>query len=183
MIVHRAAHELDYTGRTVEGIAYRYNYPSRVTDDFWVTSYFEEMLSGADSRTLSHRSATFPLVQGHKSQGGTQVGTVTFARSDDERALMFTGTVDHGTAGDELLADIDTWRDASVTFEPIRTSRRMSQFHGEVIQRAEVRFHELALTPAGTGLAKGAEVLAVRAAVAPATPLLDDVRRRMILLG
>lgn len=179
-LVHRATEIADFTGRTLEGVAYRYEYPSRVTDDHWRTSYFEEILRAADRRTLAHR-ATFPLAQLHTSDGGAVIGEVTFDRSDDERALMFTATVDHGRPGDRLLAEIEQWSDASVTFAPLRDTYRVTKHHGRITQRAEIKIAELAIAPTGTGLAKGAEVTLVRSA-SGATPLLDASRRRALLL-
>lgn len=186
-ILNRATEIADFTGRTLEGVAYRYDYPSRVTDDGWQTSYFEEVLRGCDRRTLLHRSV-FPLTKLHSSHGGHQVGAVTFARSDDERALMFTATVDHGRPGDELIAALDEWSDVSVTFAALRNSARETPHHGRIVQRAEIRLEELALTPSGTGLAKGAEVLALRstAPVTPSTPApatrLAEYRARALQL-
>jgi hypothetical protein len=178
-MLHRSTDQLDYTGRTVEGVAYRYEYPSRVTDDGWATSYYEEILRGADSRTLRHHPE-FPLNRGHSQSGGHQVGVVTFHRSDDERALMFRGLVDHGRAGDQLLEEIDEWGDASVTFDPIANRQRRTPYHGVILQRAQIRIAELALMPLGTALSSGSGVLAVRGSIAePAgTPVLDRLRRR-----
>lgn len=182
--LHRATEPVDFTGRTLEGVAYRYDYPSRVTDDRWASSYFEEIPSGADRRTLSHR-ASFPLAQMHQSAGGIVIGNVTFSPSAADRALMFTATVDHGRTGDEFLEQLDDWSDASVTFEALRNSKRTTPWHGEIVQRAEIRITELALTPNGTALAKGAGVLAHRAATvldAPAATKLAEYRARALTL-
>lgn len=178
-MINRATEIADFTGRTLEGVAYRYDYPSRVTDDGWATSYYEEFLTGTDTRTLKHR-ASFPLARIHTSHGGAQIGSVVFARSSDERALMWTATVDRGAAGDQLLDEIDEWRDASVTFAPLRDSYRTTKYHGRILQRAEIRIAELAIQPNGTALAKHAEVTLVRAA---GTPRLEELRRKRILLG
>lgn len=182
--LHRATEPVDFTGRTLEGVAYRYDYPSRVTDDHWATSYFEEIPTGADRRTLSHR-ASFPLAQLHRSSGGVVIGDVTFSPSSLDRALMFTATVAHGRTGDEFLEQLDEWRDASVTFEALRNSKRTTPWHGDIVQRAEIRITELALTPNGTALAKGAGVLAHRAATAPDEPAstkLAEYRARALQL-
>lgn len=180
MTLQRATAETELVGRRLEGIAYRYNYPSRVTDDDWASSYYEEIVRGADRRTLAHR-ATFPLTQLHLQKGGAEIGTTTFHHSDDERALMFRAVVDPGRPGDELLEQIDEWRDASVTFDPLRTGRRHTPHHGPIIQRSEIRIVDLSLNPNGTALAKGAEVLAVRASTTPGetspTPALEQARR------
>lgn len=175
-VVHRATTDAELVGRRLEGIAYRYQYPSRVTDDHWTTSYWEEIGRGADTRTLAHRAA-FPLNRLHSAEGGVEVGTVEFHRSDDERALMFRAVVDQGRDGDALLDELDEWRDASVTYDPLRTTQRTTEHHGRIVHRAEIRLVELALAPNGTGLAKGAEVLVVRSASTPGTPRLEEARR------
>ncbi|HWL44534.1 MAG TPA: hypothetical protein VNQ73_16460 [Ilumatobacter sp.] len=175
-MINRSTEIADHVGRTLEGIAYKYNHPSRVTDDGWHSSYYEELLRGSDARTLSHRAA-FPLTRLHSAHGGVAVGEVSFHRSDNERALLFRAVVDLGRDGDDLLAEIDQWRDASVTFDPLRTTYRSTQYHGRITQRAEIRLAELALSPVGTGLAAGAEVTLVRS-VQPGTPRLDELRRR-----
>ena len=181
-MLHRATAIEDFTGRTLIGRAYRYDYPSRVTDDGWATSYYEEMLKGSDSRTLTHRT-TFPLTKEHSQHGGIEIGTVTFHRSTAERSLMFEARVEQGREGDALLAAIDEWGDASVTFDPVRTTHRATEHHGRITQRAEIRIVELALAPSGLGLAKGAEVLMVRSAQpAGRTPRLDEARRRRAAL-
>lgn len=180
-ILNRAAQTLDFTGRTCEGIAYRYEYPSRVTDDGWATSYYEEILRSADRRTLSHRDQ-FPFSHGHTRQGGHPIGQVTFHRSNDERALMFRGLVDRGREGDAFLAEVDDWKDPSVGFAAVRNSRRSTEFHGPIVQRAEIRIDELAMCPTGMGLASGAELHLVRSADPVGTPRLDRLRRRRTFL-
>jgi hypothetical protein len=175
MNLTRATEVADYTGRTLEGYAYRYERPSRVTDDGWQSSYYEEMLKGSDVKTLRER-AVFPVHKQHESQ---RYGEVTFHHSDDERALMFRATIDHGPDGDALLADLDNWMDVSVSFDALRNSYREAPNLGKVIQRAEIRLDELSLAATGTGLVKGAEVTHVRAAT---TPRLTALRKRLILL-
>lgn len=184
MILHRSTEQLDFTGRTLEGIAYRYEYPSRVTDDGWNSSYYEEILTGADARTLRHHPE-FPLNRHHSRAGGHQVGTVTFHRSAEQRSLMFRALVDHGRPGDELLDEIEDWSDASVSADVLASRQRRTPYHGVIIQRAQIRLTELALTPNGTALAAGSGVTAVRSAiVGPAgTPLLDELRRRRRQIG
>ena len=176
--LQRASEVSDWTGRTLEGIAYRYNRPSRVSDDAFATNYFEEIVSGADAKTLTERGE-FPLFKLH-NRAEDPLGTVTFAHSDDEAALMFTAHVNRSAAGDEVLAD-EEWRDVSVSFAPIRNAHRTTDHHGKIVQRVEIRLEELSLAPNGTGLSKGAEVLAVRAQ-ALETPRLIEVRRKLLFL-
>lgn len=182
-LINRSTNVADFTGRTLTGVAYEYEHPSRVTDDGWATSYYEEILRGADTRTLRHR-ASFPLAKLHTQQGGGEVGNVTFEHSKIENALLFTATVNHGRAGDELLEQWEEWRDASVTYEPLLDRHRTTPYHGRIVQRAEIRIHELALSPLGTGLAAGSGVLALRSAIQEGTPRLDALRaKRARLLG
>ena len=167
----------DFTGRTLEGRAYRYDSPSRVTDDGWKTSYYEEMSKGADNKSLKERS-TFPLRFIHSAQ--KDIGTVEFMHSDDERALMFRAVVDHGPEGDALLEEIDQYRDVSVGFKPIKTSLRRSPYMGDIVSRREIRLDELSLAPTGAGLVKGAEIEVVRASIEEiGTPRLDALKRKM----
>ena len=177
-ILNRASEEGEWTGRTMTGYAYRYNRPSRVSDDAFITNYFEEITKGADLKTLTERSE-FPLYKFH-NRASEPLGTVTFAHSDDEQALMFEALVDRGAEGDRLLTD-EEWRDVSVSFTPIRNAHRTTEYHGRITQRVEIRLEELSLAPNGTGLSKGAEVLAVRAQ-GQSTPRLDVVRRKLLFL-
>lgn len=175
--LYRASEVGEYVGRTMTGFAYRYNRPSRVSDDDFRTNYFEEVLRGADSKTLKER-ASFPFYKLHDST--TKLGEVSFYHSDDESALMFRALVEKSDDGDEVLAD-EQWRDVSVGFVPIRNAQRMSNYHGNIVQRVEIRLEELSIAPNGTGLTKGAEVLAVRASEFQ-TPRLEQLRKRLILL-
>lgn len=177
-VLQRATEVADYTGRTLEGYAYRYERPSRVTDDSWQSSYYEEILKRADAKTL-REGGSWPLLKYHDDSD--VLGSVSFHHSDDEGALMFRATVDHGAEGDAVLDDIDQWRDVSVGFGVLRNSYRTTEHHGRIVQRAEIRLNELSLAPTGTGLTKGAEVTAVRAS-GLVTPRLDALRKKRLLL-
>ena len=174
-MINRATEISDYTGRTLEGVALRYERPSRVTDDGWQSSYYEEALRGADSKTLAERGS-FPLQRAHEA---VQLGEVSFSHSDDESALMFTAELHRNAEADEILEDIHAWSDVSIGFAAIRNAERFTDHHGKIVQRAEIALRELSLAPTGTGLAKGAEVLAVRSAT---TPRLYRLRQRRIYL-
>ena len=174
-MINRASEIADYTGRTLEGVALRYERPSRVTDDGWQSSYYEEVLKGADTKTLSERGS-FPLQRAHED---VQLGEVSFSHSDDESALMFTAQLSRNAEADAILDDLDEWRDVSIGFQAIRNGERFTDHHGKIVQRAEIALRELSLAPTGTGLAKGAEVLAVRSAT---TPRLHRLRQRRIYL-
>lgn len=176
--LNRATEVGEFIGRTLEGVAYRYDRPSRVTDDAWKTSYLEEMLRGADTKTLSENTS-WPLHKMHDKS--VNYGAVTFHHSDDEASLMFRAEVAHGDAGDALLEEIAEYLDVSVGALAIKTTERDSK-GGRVVQRAEVKLNELSLAATGTGLVKGAEVEVVRAAE-DGTPRLLAAKRRLILLG
>ena len=174
----RAATVDDFTGRTLEGVAYRYERPSRVSDDHFRTNYFEEIMKRADAKTIGDRPS-FPLHRLH-DRDVDPIGDVTFHHSDTEDALLFVATVNRSDAGDELLED-EGWRDVSVGFKPLRNSFRQSPHYGKVVQRREIKIVELSVAPTGTGLHKGAEITVVRAAE-HSTPLLDHYTRRARLL-
>ena len=175
MMFNRATEISDYTGRTLEGVALRYDRPSRVTDDGWQSSYYEEVLRGADSKTLAERGS-FPLQRAHEA---VQLGEVSFSHSDDESALMFTAELHRNAEADAILEDIQSWSDVSIGFAATRNGERYTDHHGKIVQRAEIALRELSLAPTGTGLAKGAEVLSVRSAT---TPRLHRLRQRRVFL-
>lgn len=177
-LLTRASEVEDFTGRTLEGIAYRYERPSRVSDDAYRTTYFEEIMKRADAKTLAEHDE-FPLLRLH-NRAEDAIGTVTFHHSDAEDALLFRALVAHSRHGDEVLAD-EGWRDVSVGYKPIRDTYRTTEHHGRITQRRELRLVELSVAPTGTGQTKGAEILTVRAAV-HGTPLLDHYRRKRTLL-
>lgn len=177
-MLRRAAEIGDATGRTLEGVAYRYEHPSRVTDDGWVTSYYEEILRRADAKSLSEHSE-WPLRRLH--QRTDPYGTVTFHHSDDESALMFRAVVNDDDRGRSLLGEItdEGWRDVSIGADALQNGERRSPHHGRIVQRRELRLRELSVAPAGVGLNTGAEILMVRSS---STPRLDRLRQRRRLL-
>lgn len=177
--LHRATTVEDFTGRTLEGIAYRYERPSRVSDDGFSSTYFEEIMQRADAKTLGDR-AEFPLYRLH-DRSRDAAGTVTFARSDNEQALMFTAQVARNSEGEQLMDDLEEWQDVSVSYRALRNTFRESPHHGRIVQRREIRLMELSVAPTGTGQAKGAEILAVRAATERMS-LLDSYIKRAKLL-
>lgn len=156
----RAADALDLTGRVLEGIAYKYNKPSRVSDDNWKSSYYEEIVSGADKKTLKERKE-FPVLRLHRES--ERIGTAEYFHSDNEDALMFRATLEpNNPIADEVLED-ESWRDVSAGGEFIRSAFRHTDYHGRITQRVELKLNELSLAPAGTGLHKDAQVLMRRA--------------------
>jgi hypothetical protein len=173
----RSSQVADYTGRTLEGRAYSYGNPSRVTDDAWKTSYFEEIVSGADAKTLRERG-TYPVDVMH---AGESIGSVTFHHSDDEKALMFRAVIDPSEEGDRILEDIANWSDVSVAFDALRSAQRVTEYHGPITQRKEIRLRALAIAATGTGLVKDAGIQVVRSAGLE-TPKLIELRARLLRL-
>lgn len=179
MLIQRSSEVEEFKGRTLEGRAYRYNRPSRVSDDQFKSTYFEEILNRADAKTLAEHDE-FPLHRLHDIKADP-LGTVTFAHSDTEDSLMFTALLNRSAEADALLED-DGWRDVSVGFKPIRDGFRTTEYHGRIVQRREISIVELSLAPNGTGQAKGAEVMAIRAAADAGAPRLSYYERRAKLL-
>ena len=174
--INRGAELADVTGRTLEGTAFRYDRASRVTDDNWRTSYLEEFVNGCTKKTLKEHT-TWPLLRMHTD---TQIGDVQFMHSDETEALMFRAVLSLNRDADEVLSELDDWRDVSVGATAYVTKKRQGP-QGTVVQRAEIGLRELSLVPTGLGLVKSAGVDVVRAAV-HGTPRLDQVRRRRLFL-
>lgn len=189
MIISRATDTPIVEGRTLIGRAYRYDHPSKVTDDGWRTSYLEELAKACDAKSL-HDRASFPVGLWHPwtSNAGRMpaepFGVVRFSTSTTEQALMFEATISRTALGNdmlELVAD-HALEDVSITYKPIRTRTRTTAA-GPVTSRVEVALRELSLAPPGFGLHDDAKVLAMRAAEEdPGTPRLDRYRRRGLLL-
>lgn len=177
-LINRAAEDVDVQGRTLEGTALRYNRASRVSDDGWKSSYYEEYISRAAAKSLQDQSE-WGLNRQHQ---GDTLGTVTFHNSDDEGSLMFRAVVDQGPDGDLLISDVESgeWRDVSIGAAVLRSAQRQAPF-GQVTVRQEIRLDHLAIAMTGSGLMSGAEITALRAAEL-GTPRLEAIRRRLILL-
>lgn len=170
-------HEVGGDGRTVEGRAFRWDHPSKVSDDHGVSYYREALARTSTRRTLTQRPGARPLFVEHRHVDGS-VGETTF--HDSTEGLMFRSTL---YVGD--LADIARDRLAagelpavSVGFRALKT-RRMATVDGLLVLRTEVALDELSLARAGQH--EGAQVLSVRAVAG--TPRLDAARRRLTLLG
>lgn len=177
-LITRAGESLDFTGRTLEGVALRYERASRVSDDNWKTSYYEEYLRRAAAKSLQD-GGEWPLNRQHE---GDALGSVTFHNSDDEGALMFRALVAPGSEGDHLIDDVKSgeWRDVSVGAYVLRSGQRIAGF-GPVTVRQEIKLDHLAVAMTGSGLMSGAEIQVVRAAE-EGTPRLEQLRKRLILL-
>lgn len=191
MIISRAAIvPPTVTGRTLEGIAYRYQHPSRVTDngrDF----YLEEFVPGCDTKTITDR-AVFPVGWFHpwSSNAGVSpsqpLGAVTFRSSTDEGALIFEARISQTRLGDEALELVRdrAAEDVSVSYKPI-TTRPGRRGADRLLSRTEIAIRELSLAPTGLGQHEDAKVLAVRAthrqeelAEVVEFPRLEAIQRR-----
>jgi phage head maturation protease len=177
-LITRAGEPFDFTGRTLEGVALRYERASRVSDDNWKTSYYEEYARRAAAKSLQD-GGDWPLTRQHQGDG---LGSVSFHNSDDEGALMFRALVAPGSEGDHLIDDVNSgeWRDVSIGAYVIRSGQRMAPF-GAVTVRQEIKLDHLTVAMTGSGLMSGAEVTVVRAAE-EGTPRLELLRKKLILL-
>lgn len=168
-------------GRTLEGLAFRWDHPSLVADP-GARPYLEEFARGSTDKTLRERGV-FPLLKYHRADRDP-VGVVQFRPATE--GLMFTAPLSSTTEASETLELVNdgALRSVSVRFTPIKQRRRASA-DGIVTTRTEVRLRELSLAPTGFGLHEGAMVTAVRAdleELEDAAAGADlEVRRRLLL--
>lgn len=170
----RAVPLIERTGRTIEGIAYAYAHPSLVHDDNPLDPYYEQILRGADRKTIRDRAARgghFPLLTWHAWTGmrghmpPEQIGDVEFHPTDDH--LEFKAVFRHNRTADEVLdmvADVDdpVASDVSATFKALRTIPGVHDGR-TLLSRAEIAIVELSVAPTGTGQHDGARILVHRA--------------------
>lgn len=175
--------DIDRTGRTLEGLAFRWDHPSQVADRRG-PSYLEEFARTAVDRTLGIQPV-HPLGILHPWSPGARtspipVGSVRFSKGSE--GLMFRAIVSKTVAGDEALELVDDFalRDVSIGARPIRNSTRMTP-KGRVVRREEMALRELSLVPPGMGLHDAAQVLAVRSEQ-PDRVLLAEYRARALAL-
>lgn len=196
MIINRATLEVPtLEGRTLEGVAYRYDHPSRVSDDGH-DFYLEAFGFGCDAKTIADR-AVFPLGWWHpwSSNAGKSpsqpLGSVEFRPSKTEGALLFTAGISRTRLGDEAIELVRdrAAEDVSVSYKPISSLRRRRGAE-YVTTRTEIKIRELSLAPTGLGLHEDAKVLVMRAAGDDTEPervvteisRLEQNRRRLLLL-
>lgn len=197
MILNRSA-TLDLeavTGRTLEGIAYRYEHPSQVSDDGGRTRYWEEFGFGCDAKTIADRGNTFPLGWFHpwSSNAGLvpsePLGAVKFRPSKVEGALLFEANVSKTRRGDESLELVRdrAAESVSVSYRPIEQRPRRAGAR-QIVTRTEIAIRELSLAPTGLGLHDDAKVLLVRAGELDDEQAREELsrvernRRRLLLL-
>lgn len=182
-------------GRTLEGIAYRYDHPSRVSDD-GRSFYLEEFAPGCDAKTIADRANVFPVGWFHpwSSNAGRApsqpLGSVRFTNSDTEAALMFQATISKTQLGDEALELVRdrAAEDVSVSYRIRSTITRLNTRRERIQRRTEIAIRELSLAPTGLGQHEDARVLAMRAEHVPDDEArheltrLEQSRRRRLLL-
>lgn len=174
--------DIDRTGRTLEGLAFRWEHPQRVTDGG--PYYLEEIARAATKKTLTDRPSR-PLGILHPWSEGARtspipIGSVRFEEAAE--GLVFRAIVSKTQAGDEALELVldEALTDVSIGARPIRSSTRQSTA-GLVTRREEIALRELSLAPTGMGQYEDARVLAVRA-MAEGAPRLAEYRRRALEL-
>ena len=161
-------------GRTLEGLAFRWETPSLVQDP-GSPRYLEEFARSSTAKTLRER-AIFPLYNEHHHDEG-MLGGVTFSPASE--GLAFRSEVPQTDDGDQLLEEINSgrMRSVSVGFRAFKNAKR-ADVRGPVTVRQEIGLIELSVCRDGQH--DGAEILAVRAKLA--TPKLDAAKRRAALL-
>lgn len=180
-LIHRAT-EHNVTGRTIEGLAYRFDHASRVVDP-GKPPYMEAFSRGSANKTLKERG-TYPLAYFHGLSAdtpgsrsrfaGETFGPVVFRAGPD--GLEFEATLSNTRGADEMLELLSDGAvgDVSIAAWPIKSSRR-----DNIVWRDEISIAELSLAPVGHGQHAGAKVLAMRA---DNRTRLEALRRRRALL-
>lgn len=176
-ILTRASVDLTTSGRTLEGLAFKWDHPSLVRDATG-PAYLEAFARNSTTKTIKERG-TFPVMVMHRYDS-LPVGAVSFLPSDE--GLMFSAPLSATRDADEVLALVNdgAMRSVSVGFRAIANAERTSP-QGRVTVRKEIALRELSVAPTGFGQHEGAEILAVRAEQ-EGTPRLDQLRKRKTLL-
>jgi hypothetical protein len=191
--ISRAIPLLERRGRIIEGVSYQYAVPSLVHDEDPEDLYYEQILRGADTKTIRDRAArrdTFPLLVWHSRSVNRgqfppeQIGDVAFNATDE--ALEFKAVFRSGKVADEVLEMVPTDSnptgpagDVSISYVPrfdidgVHEGRRL-------VSRSEIAIRELSVCPTGTGLHDGARILVARAAAAKLDTAAIDARLRLL---
>lgn len=163
--------ELETNGRVIEGFAYRYNVPSRVSDGgpAYMEAFTAMTAQGVSKAALHYMH---PFQPGSKSDP-TPFGLVEF--SDGGEGLAFRATVSNTQKGNDFLTLLNDGvlnTSVSIGFKALK-----SRNAGGVTYRDSIEVVELSLLPAHIpGAHSGAEILAVREGTA--TPILDAIVRK-----
>lgn len=180
LLVRSNLSEVVTEGRTLAGVAYKFDHPSWVSDGG--PKYQESMSrSTADGLNVAglHFFHPFTAMNGIAPRDTEPFGAVRFSPSDSEGALVFEAVVSQTRKGDDylnLINDGALSRNVSVGFKPIQTSVRAG-----VTVRESISIEELSLLPHGVpGAHEGASITAVRAEIL--TPNRDRLKRKLFLL-
>jgi hypothetical protein len=189
MIISRSIPLVEVRGRTLEGFAYEYAHPSKVTDDQGATYYYEQLLRDCDRKTIRDRASTghsFPLQVWHGTTSNKgvmppdEIGEVEFRPTDE--GLAYKAVLSRGRLADEMLdmVDDETARDVSVSYKPMRDIEGTHDGY-VLVSRAEIALKELSLCPTGTAQHDGAKVLVMRSS--NARPSAAEIRLRLLDLA
>ena len=186
-IISRAATDFAVSGRTLEGIAYKYGRPADVTDDE-ITRYYEQMLHGCDTKSIRDRAGgTFDVLVWHSRSTNRgqfppeDIGQVSFHPTDEH--LEFEASIKKSYVADEVLELVadETARDVSIGYKIMHDIEGVHA-GSRLVSRAEVALRELSICPTGTGMHDDAEVLVMRAASGAFIPASVDARLRLLNL-
>lgn len=160
-------------GRTLVGIAFRWDHPSVVRDP-GTAAYLEEFARACADKTISERPV-FPLLKRH-DLSIDPIGVSRFRAGTE--GLMFEAPLSKTPDADATLELINdgAMRSVSVRFAALKSGRR-SSLDGPVTVRQEIKLRELSVCPTGFGQHDGAEVLAVRSELR-----MSAAQRRLLLL-
>lgn len=164
-------------GRTVEGVAFRWDTPSKVADDGPI--YLEEFDRRATNRSLSMRSL-FPVFVKHDHVGGS-IAETEFQVGDE--GLLFRARVSDLRTAMAKLDEIRNGklRGASIGFRPLHHLFRQSPA-GRVTRRTEIALAELSFLPEGAHIGSGVLAVRSRPVDMSTTPRLDALRRERLFL-
>jgi phage head maturation protease len=176
LLFRSADFEIEGDGRTLTGIAAKYDVPSFVTDD-GVKRYLEEFDPQSALRSIRMR-ALRPVFVRHEHLKGS-VAEVGFDHSAAEGALLFRARMTDSQFASKTLARVNDGELPAVSlgFRSLRHLTR-SDARGPVTRRTEIAIEEMSL--AEVAQHEGTLVLNVRSE--EGTPRLDALRKRRLLL-
>jgi hypothetical protein len=193
MIVSRSLPLVEVSGRTIEGVAYRYVNPALVTDDGGDTYYWEQILRDADKKTIRDRAAMgnhFPLLIWHSQTSNKghfppdPIGEVEFFPEADH--LGYRAVLDRSRYADEMLELVrdETARDVSVSYRPLDDIPGVKDGR-PLVSRATIAIRELSICPTGTAQHDDAKILVMRGKNAERDILSNSstISARIRLLG
>lgn len=180
---HLRSFDVTAEGRTLEGLAFRWERPSKVRDP-GRPLYLEEFVRGSADRHMKH-TPIVPLLKRHETDRDP-IGVASFHPSAE--GLVFAAPLSKTRAADETLELVNDGaeRSVSVRFRSLRNGQRRAP-EGPVTQRLEIAIRELSVVPTGFGQHDGAEILNVRSLVEDLEDIeqrwtADKIRRRLAML-